>query len=327
MRKPIPQFSSSFDSKDAEAVAEVIRSGWVSQGPLTRTFEHKIASIMGYKYGVATVNGTVAISLALMASNVGQDETVYVPDLTFVGTANAVKMIGATVKFADIKETNFCAEFIDVSVALNGRKAETYTVLDAAQALGSNVGTLAKVATLSFAPNKIITTAQGGMVMTDDREIVEKVRRLTDHGRLDKGDVHPSFGFNAKFTDIQAALGLSQLDKLQLRRERRRQRFRQYQEELSGLGLVIGKARDGEELWNQDILVEKREALMFRLMKLGIETRPFYKPLHTQPAYRTDEHFPITEKISATGLWLPSSPDLTSEEVSYVSESIRKSLN
>ena len=318
----IDEYHPIFDRDDARAVSNVVQSQWVSEGKLTCAFERKLASIMGYKYGVVTVNGTMAISLALMAAGIGENDSLTMPDLTFAGTANAVKAVGAEPTLIDIDENDFCARSVDVPVALNGRSVDGGIVIDAAQALGSSIGK-AKQATLSFAPNKIITTGQGGMVFTDSKALVENVRRLKDHGRLDKADFHQQFGFNAKFTDLQAALGLSQLDKLPKRIRQKQTIFKHYRDELESL---CPPFQDGELLWNQDILVNNRDRLAARLLKLGIQTRPFYAPLHTQPAYKTNWRFPVTERISATGLWLPSSPDLSSEEVSFICDSIKRSL-
>lgn len=322
MRKLIPEYAPSFDEADSKAVADVVDSGWISEGKLTRDFERKLASIMGYKYGVATTNGTMAISLALMGAGIGMNDSISMPDLTFVGTANAVKAVGAKPIFTDISATDFCASWVDLPVALNGRNVNGGIVIDAAQALGSHIGKAGQ-ATLSFAPNKIITTGQGGMVFTDSEILTKNARRLKDHGRLDKADFHQQFGFNAKFSDLQAALGLSQLKKLPKRIRQKQTIFKQYRDEL---GSLCPPSEDGELLWTQDILVKDRDKLAARLLKTGIQTRPFYAPLHTQPAYKMDGRFPVAERVSATGLWLPSSPDLTSEEVSYVCESIKKCL-
>lgn len=322
MRKSIPEYAPSFDEADSKAVADVVASGWISEGKLTRDFERKIASIMGYKYGVATVNGTMAISLALMAAGIGRNDKITVPDLTFAGTADSVKAVGAEPMLIDIDENDFCARSVDVPVALNGRSVSGGVVIDAAQALGSAIGKAKQIA-LSFAPNKVVTTGQGGMIMTDSKMLAENARRLKDHGRLDKADFHPQFGFNAKFTDLQAALGLSQLDKLPKRIRQKQAIFKHYRDEL---GSLCPPSKDGELLWNQDILVKDRDKLAARLLKTGIQTRPFYAPLHTQPAYKCDWQFPVATKVSAMGLWLPSSPDLTPKEVSLVCESIRRCL-
>lgn len=341
MRKPIPQYAPSFDKADAKAVQKVVESGWVTEGPKVKEFEQKVAAIMGYKYGIATCNGTVAISLALMAADVHLGEEVVVPDFTFIATANAVVMIGAKPVFADIRQDDFLLDWKEaahkttrftkalIPVHLNGRDAGLSTygnlVADAAQILGSKVHHTS-IATISFATPKIITTGYGGMIVTHSEEIAEKVRRLQDHGRLDKADYHPSIGFNFRMTDMQAALGLSQLDKLPKRIRHKRRICKQYQEELKGLPLKVGTAEKGELLLNQDILLEHRDMVAAMLSKMGVGTRSFYAPLHTQPAYKTEEKFPVAEKVSSMGLWLPSGPDLMSEEVSYVCESIRKCL-
>ena len=324
MRKFIHEYSPSFNESDSKAVADVVASGWISEGKLTKEFEEKVASVMGYKFGVATCNGTIAISLGLWAMDFKAGDTISMPDFAFVATANAISMIGAKPKFRDVKASDFNADFLHVPVALNGRGVGTlsHSVLDAAQALGSNIEK-SGIATLSFAPPKMLVTGQGGMLFTDSKEVEEKIRRLKDHGRLDKADYHPSRGFDFKFTDLQAALGLSQLRRLPKRIQQKQAIFNHYRDEL---GDLCPPFKDGELLMMQDILVNDRNRLVVRLLKLGIQTRPFYCPLHTQPVYKTNWRFPVTERISATGLWLPSSPDLSSEEVSFICDSIKRRL-
>jgi perosamine synthetase len=324
MRQQIPQFKPSFSEADSKAVSKVVESGWVSEGPKTKEFEEKVAKVMGYRFGISTNNGTVALLLGLLAR--GCSGVWELPDLTFVATAEAITLAGGKPKFVDIDAETFTAKDVDVPVYLNGRDAGTGVVGDEAQSLGSQVSK-SFVATTSFAPNKIITTGQGGMVFTDDPETMEKVRRFKDHGRLDKADFHPQIGFDFKFSDLQAALGLSQLEKLPARIEHKRRICAQYQEELKNVrGLTVCEAEKDELLWNQDVLVKGRDRLATRLLEEGIQTRAFYSPLHTQPAYQTDESFPVTERISAMGLWLPSGPSLTEEAVTLVCEMIRKIL-
>jgi perosamine synthetase len=321
----IPQFAPQFDAADSRSVAKVIESGWISQGPLTTQLEKRIGTIMGYKYAVMTVNGTVAIELALKALGIGLNDTVTTSDLTFAGTANAILNTGASVKFLDINLDGFCVDSADVPVALNGRTVSGGLVIDAAQCLGSRIGK-AKIATLSFAPNKIITTGQGGALLTDDPELRDKIARLKDHGRLNKADHHPSVGTDAKFSDLQAALGLSQLDKFRARVKHKRAICKQYQDELANVNGVelLEPSQGGLLLW-QDILVQDRDKVQARLLKdFEIETRPFYKPLHTQPSFKTNGHFPNTVKISSMGLWLPSSSNLTSSDISFVTSALKQ---
>jgi perosamine synthetase len=150
---------------------------------------------------------------------------------------------------------------------------------------------------------------------------------LKDHGRLDKKDFHPQVGFDYKFSDLQAALGLSQLERLPQRIAHKRRICQMYQEELKDVrDLTVCGASKGELLWCQDVLTKHRDLLQARLLKAGVETRAFYKPLHTQPAYRTEGSFPVAEKISAMGLWLPSGPSLTETEVLFVCQKVKEAL-
>ncbi len=327
MNRLIRQMGPTYDLADQIAVQKVVDSGWTSEGALTKEFEQKVARVMGYKFGVACCNGTVALTLGLKALDWRPEDLITMPDFTFVATAEAVSSVGAKPTFEYVREDDFCVAGVLLSVALNGRSPRGYhDIQDSAQALGS-MTSRAFIATLSFAPNKIITTAQGGMVLTDNKDIMEKVRRLKDHGRLDKADYHPSIGFDYKFSDLQAALGLSQLEKLPVRIAHKRRICQMYQEELKGVkDLTVCGSEKGELLWNQDVLTKHRDLLQARLLKSGVETRAFYKPLHEQPAYRTEGSFPIAERISAQGLWLPSSSDLTEKDVMLVCQKVKEAL-
>jgi perosamine synthetase len=352
----IPQFDISFDENDSKAVADVVKGGWISEGPKTNELESRFSSILRSKHCIMTNNGTVALTLALMAIGVGPGDEVIVPDLTFVATANAAILAGARPVFVDVRRDNFCIDWqrvrkrltsrtkAVVAVHLNGRNAVTAEALeylekkrvnlvaDAAQTIGSRfhgrgLGTESVVASMSFAPSKRISTGQGGMVFTDSAEIAQRVRRLKDHGRLDKSDYHPTIGFDFKFSDLQAALGLSQLRKLDARVNHFRAVTKLYREELEGLPLTVGHTGDAEELlWYQDVVIRHRRTLAGNLAKLGVGTRKYYKPLTKQPAYKSNGDFPASDYVSEHALWLPSSPGLELEDVKLVCGAVKKSI-
>ena len=307
----IPQFDSGI--------------GRITEGPSTEAFEKKLKGVLGAKHVVACSNGTAAIYLALKAVGVDKGEEVQVPALTFIATAEAVSFLGATPRFVDVSTDDFCVDGNGingddwlVSVHLNGRDGGPGTVMDCAQALGARKyphGT----GTLSFHASKIVTTGEGGAVFTDSEEVAERVRMLKNHGRLDKKDFHPTLGFNFKFDDMRASLGLSQLDMLQSRRSHALDLRRWYSKELPDL--VFGKP--DEVLCWQDVLVDDREKVMKALAESGIGCRPYYKVLTMQPPYLTMERFPNSEFASNHGLWLPSSPNLTRGQVGRICDVIR----
>ena len=252
--EPLPWFQPRMGNREAEAVTAVIASGYVNDGPRTRELERELAAFLGARHAVATTSGTVAISLVLMAHGIGPGDEVIVPDLTYVATATAVRLTGAAGVLADVGEhdLNLSAAAVAgrltprtravVVVHLNGRCAdvegiraavgtEVVIVEDAAQALGSRsggraLGTLADGGATSFSPPKTITTGQGGMVFIDDDDACRRIMSLKDQGRDERDTFqHRSLGFNFKYTDLQAAVGLEQMRRSSsggVRRGRRR---------------------------------------------------------------------------------------------------------
>jgi perosamine synthetase len=199
---------------------------------------------------------------------------------------------------------------------------------DAAQSLGSfrrgrHLGTFGTAGILSFSPLKIITTGQGGAVLTDDDDVAAKVRRFKDFGRARGGvDVHPSIGYNFKFTDLQAVIGIEQMKKLPARIARKKEIFSLYRKSLADVAEFIATDLAEVAPWFIDILVDRRDELSNALRSGGIKTRAFYPPVHAQPAYGLRDSFPVTQQASARGLWLPSSTSLDDRDVRYVCNEI-----
>jgi perosamine synthetase len=349
---------------EARAVGDVLSSGFPNDGKFTDAFAARIASIAGVAHGVGVSSGSAAIYCGLVACGVGPGADVVVPDLTFISTANAVRLAGARPILADVRREDFSLDPAAVEkvitpqtraivpVHVNGRggsireivalaaRHDLAIVEDAAEALASRfggrpLGSFGHAAAFSFAPTKIITTGQGGVVVTNDAEIARRVRELKDQGRAERGtggaDAHPVFGFNFKLTNVQAAIGLVQLDQLEERLTHLRTLEDWYEEELGGLKpavqLVGGDRAGGEVHGWIDVLVENREDLVVSLNTRGIDPREFWFPLHTQPIYAADpELFPNATWASARGLWLPSALSLTRDEVATVGEAIRAFL-
>ena len=298
-----------------------------------------------------------------MAKGVGPGDEVIVPDLTFVATANAVRLAGATVVLADVELDRFAlspqsvAERITprtravVPVDVNGRGADyrwlepfcrqhgLALICDAAEAFGSAfdgrpLGSFGDAACFSFSPNKTVTTGQGGMVVTRHEDVYHRLLELKDQGRRQRGtggdDLHPVMGFNFKFTDLQAAVGLTQLEALDARLAQAQRRDRWYKDALDGAPGVTfpGRAEEkGEVRQWADVLIERREDVRRAFNERGIGARAFWFPLHRQAPYRTaDDAFPNAEIISGRGLWLPSHFDLTEDAVGRVTEAIRAAL-
>lgn len=359
----IPWFVPIMTGGELDNLAGVIDRNFLNDGPLARKFEDRVAEIAGVRHCVAVTSGTAAISLALMALGVGAGDEVIVPDLTFIATANAARLTGATVRLVDVEPNRFAIDGDAVAAAIgprtravvavdvNGRGA-AYDVLeplcrdhglalvcDAAEALGSRyngrpIGSYGDAACFSFSAAKTITAGQGGMVATDDPAVYEKLIQLKDQGRPVRGtggdDPHPDLGFNFKFTDLQAAVALAQLDAFEARLDHARVRDGWYRDALDGLpGLHFPAETNqpGEVRQWTDVLLDDRESVRRALAEAGIGCRGFWFPLHRQPPYAAQTgDYGVAERISAQGLWLPSSFDLTESQAAETADVVRRVL-
>ena len=354
----IPQMEPWFDEKEAQAVYQYMKyGGWVMEFRKTREFEDRIADYTGARYCSIMPNGTLSLTLALIAGNIGPGDEVIVPDYTMVATANAVKLTGAEVVFADIHPENLCIDFERMKeavtaqakalilVTINGRYPENleafvdfckehgiWLIEDAAQSLGSfkdgkHLGTFGDIGSFSFSAPKVISTGQGGALITSDETLIKKIRKLRDFGRESGGSDHYlTMGWNLKFTDIQAVIGLEQMKKLAWRVERKKEIYSLYIKNLEGIHGIssIPTNLENTSPWFIDILVEngKREKLMAFLKDFGIGSRPFYPPLHSEPVYGRTGSYPVTERISRQGLWLPSSSRLEDQTIVDICQKI-----
>ena len=359
MREPpnnkIPWFEPLIEADDAEAVRRQTLTGFVNEGPANRAFEQMLRDYFKMPYAVTTPSCTVALALTLMAMGIRRGDTVLVPDITFIGTASAVRLAGGEPVLVDIDPISFTMDPEDARrclqpstkvilyVYLNGRAGNIEALRslarekglllmeDAAEALGSRnaegfLGTLSEAGCFSLAPTKIITSGQGGFVLTHKQEIRDNLVRLKDHGRLSRSsDVHPVTGFNFKVTDLQIALAISQWRQLDHRIARSRQLDEIYRQGLSGLPEIEFTARDlqgGYLMW-PDFKCKRRDALVAHMQSNGITLRPFWPAIHTQPAYACDRPFRGASEVSRTACWLPCSPAITDRQIDRVTAAIR----
>jgi len=362
-RPSIPWFQPHMTGRESDYLREALDANFLNDGPLTRRFEQRVAALIGARHCVAVTSGTAAIALALMAKGVGYGDEVIVPDLTFVATANAVRLTGATPVLVDIEPARLCLDpgateaAIGprtrgiVTVDVNGRgadygffeefcrKRDLALVCDSAEALGSryagrSLGLFGDAGCFSFSAAKTVTTGQGGMIVTNDTAMADRLRELKDQGRRLRGtggdDLHPTLGFNFKFTDLQAAVGLAQLDAFEERLVALQRRDRWYVDALAGIGGLIVPDMDSEagevRQW-ADVLVEQRAMVRAALDADGIGYRAFWFPVHSQQPYHgTNRHFPVTDQVSAQGLWLPSHFGLTESDVGRTADCLRQAL-
>jgi len=344
---------------EREMVLRALESNFPNDGEFTEAFEREVAAICGTRFAVGVTSGTAALFLAVAACDIGVGDEVIVPDLTFIATANAVRLAGANVVLVDVCRDNMTINPAEVERAItsrtraivpvhvNGRSAGMKElgsiasrnglriIEDAAGAFGVRVegkalGSIGDLGCFSFAPSKIITTGQGGAVVTNEERLYWRLRELKDQGRPVRGtggaDEHHSLGFNFKLSNILAAVGLAQLRDLERRRDHLKSLYEWYRDGLSELNAIEVPAfriERGEAPQWIDVLVKDRDGLADFLARIEIETRKFWYPLHTQAPYRLDgAKFPNSGYLSQHGLWLPSALSVSQADVLEVCSAI-----
>lgn len=358
-------------------VAAVLESGWLTQGPRVAAFEQRLACLCGTSHAVAVSSCTAALHLALLACGVGPGDEVVVPALSFIATANAVRYCGAAPAFVDVSPETLNIDPDAASAAISSRTralvvvhqlglpaevellaqlAQQHNLIlieDAACALGSRyrgrpLGSWGAAACLSFHPRKIITTGEGGMVLTNDATLAERVQRLRQHG-MRHGDrarhdanrhlaeEYVELGYNYRLTDVQAALGLAQLDRLEELVAERRRLAKRYHSGLAGNGwLRLYSEPEACESNYQSYAVFldpaapcSRNELLAALAAAGISARPAPTAIHTLPPYaawRPRRPLPHAEMAAEQALLLPLFPGMTHDEQDYVVAQLHAAL-
>jgi dTDP-4-amino-4,6-dideoxygalactose transaminase len=367
----IPIATPFLGREEEEAAVRAIRSGWVTQGPIVKEFEEMFAGYVGAKYAIATTSCTTALHAALAASGIGPGDEVIVPSLSFIATANSVVHCGAKPVFADIDPDtcNLTAATIEKAVTEKTkavmpvhqmglpldldpimelcRKKSLLLVEDAACATGSaykgrRIGGHGNIACFSFHPRKIITTGEGGMITTDNADLAARLRRFRHHGmsisdieRHQSGRViiesYPEIGYNYRMTDIQAAIGIEQIKKLDLIIEKRREIAAYYDRQLSQIS-CIRRLQVPDRMFHNyqsywvglsDKSPVSRDELMQSLLDRGIATRRGIMAIHLETCYGLRPgSLPETEKVTAGTLLLPLYPSLGQDELQHITESM-----
>ncbi len=362
LSKPfVPQYEPVFGYYEKKLIKDYMENpGWITEYKKTEEFESILKNYLQVKDCIVVNNGTIAISLALLASGVKPYDYVAVPNTTMVATVTAVSLIGAVPVFVDIREDDLLMDLdilewglenynikAVIYVSLNGRWDTTGKLMqlqesfpsvvfieDAAQSFGSSsyrgkIGSSLSISTFSFSVPKIITTGQGGCITTENENTATLLRKMKDFGRISGGiDISDTFGINAKFTELQALLGIGQMKQIEYRTARKRQMYKLYEQGLDSISQVkvIG-IDDFTVPWFVDVRVEDRQGLMDYLKDKGIGTRPVYPPLNTQKIYKFETETlkcPISEEIGQKGLWLPSSFTLTDNDIHVICDEIRR---
>lgn len=372
----IPITKPFVDDREERAVSDVIRSGWLTQGPKVKEFEEKVAQYVNASHAVAVSSCTAALHLALLASGVGPGDEVIVPSLSFIATANSITYSAASPVFVDINpETcNLDPERIEEAITPKTKAimpvhqmglpaeleaimalADTYrltVVEDAACAIGSaykgrRIGSHGNSACFSFHPRKVITTGEGGIIVTRDASRAERLRHLRHQGmsvsdleRHRSGkpiiEEYPEVGYNYRMTDMQAALGVVQMERLQEIIERRRTLAERYNDAFSEVPTIKAPVISGDMFHNyQSYWVElleeagiSRDGLMTELLRRGIATRRGIMAIHLEKPYADCVRHPLpeTEKMTEHTVILPLYPGMTFEEQDYVIRSIKDIL-
>lgn len=358
MNIKIPIAEPEIGKEELHNVIEAVKSGWISsKGVFIEQFEKSFSNYIGMKYGVATSNGTVALHLALETLGIKKGDEVLVPTLTFIATANAVTYTGAKPIFVDSHPEYWCMDPSKIEEKITGKtKAiivvhlyghpcdmneilriadnhNLWIIEDCAEAHGAEyknkkVGSFGVINCFSFFGNKIITTGEGGMCLTNDEELADKMSILRDHGmNPHKKYWHDVIGFNYRMTNLQAALGLAQLSKIDKIIKKKRaisHKYTSFFEDVENIITPPEMPWAKNIFWLYSILVRKkdRDEILLKMHERGIETRPLFYPIHTMPPYQDSELYPVAETLSKSGLSLPSSTKLKEEQIYKVAQNL-----
>lgn len=356
----IPVYQPDLSGNEKQYVLECLDSTWISsKGKFIHEFESAFAQFVGVPHAISVCNGTVAIHLALLALGIGPGDEVIVPSLTYIASVNAIRYVGATPVFCDSTSDTWQMDPADVvrritprtcavmAVHLYGGACEMGRLVelcrqyglklieDCAEAIGTkwagnHVGTFSDIATFSFFGNKTLTTGEGGMVVCKSSALDAKVRHLRGQGlATDREYWHDIIGYNYRMTNICAAIGLAQLERVHEILKAKITLAKRYQSALAEVPVTFQKTRDEEthSQWMVTILVAtaaERDPLRAALAEIGVETRPIFHPVHTMPMYAHEGvNLPVASDLAARGMNLPSWHGLNEDQVALVASVIK----
>lgn len=365
----IPVNIPLFRGNEKKYLLECLETGWISsEGPFVARFEDEFSSYNGRKYGVAVANGSAALDIAVQALKIGKGDEVIMPSFTIISPAASVVRQGATPVLVDSDPVTWNMDVSEIEkkitkktkaimvVHIYGLPVEMDPVLglakkydlriieDAAEMhgqtyRGKKCGSFGDISIFSFYPNKHITTGEGGMLVTDDKILTERSRSLRNLCFLpQKRFVHEEIGWNYRMTNLQAALGVAQLEQIEKSIARKREIGKMYTEllkDISSFQLPLEKTEYAENIyWVYGIVLNEKslfnaEETMKKLAEKKIGTRPFFYPMHLQPVFQKmglfkNEHYPVSENIAERGFYVPSGLGLTNEEIHAVSDALHE---
>ncbi|HSX40480.1 MAG TPA: DegT/DnrJ/EryC1/StrS family aminotransferase [Candidatus Saccharimonadales bacterium] len=354
--KYIAQMEPWIGKEEEKEILSVLKSGWITENKKTAELEDILGKFVGSRFCHMLPNGTATLFTALKVLGIGKGDEVIVPDFTMVACPNSIVLSGATPVFVDINKEDLCLDLDDVEkkitkktkaimpVALNGRtydikkllkiakRHKLFVIEDVAQGLGcyyngKHLGTFGNIGSFSFSTPKVITTAQGGALVTNNRKLSDRIIRMKDFGRIDRSSQnHDEIGFNFKFNDILSAIGVAQMKKLHSRLKRKKEMYKLYKKELSGIKQISFIDTDLSQTspWFIDIIIPDPLKLKSYLKTQGIGSREFYPAIHTTKPYRGSGKFPNSLWASKHGLWLPSSTFLTNSDIIGVCSVVKR---
>jgi perosamine synthetase len=364
----IPIAKPSLIGNEINYVNDCLKTNWISSiGDYIEKFENEFAKYVDINYATTCSNGTVAIHLALMALDIKNGDEIIVPTFTYIASVNAIKYCNATPIFVDSEIETWNLDLKKIEEAITSKtkailavhlygnpinmdilmkianKHNLFVIEDCAEAHGAkyknkSVGSFGIISTFSFYGNKILTTGEGGMVVSNDENLIAKIKLLKSQGMDPKNRYwFPIIGYNYRMTNIQAAIGLAQLENSDLFNSKRQKIFNFYNQNLKNIKEIKfqNTVLEGVSVnWLYSIVLEKsaklnRDELMLELRRKGIDSRPFFYPVHLLPPYQTNEivdSYPIAELLGSNGINLPTFYDLSEDELAYICKTLNEIL-
>lgn len=362
MNYKIPQVRPYFSDEEIAEVTDSLKNAWVTEGPKAKKFTDEMLKMTGARYGVLAPNGTLALYMSLMILGIGPGDEVILPDFTMIASSNAIYLTGAKPVFVDVKidDLNIDSEKIEKAITKKtkaimpihiygaacdmdkimqiSKKNKLLVVEDACQGHGlfyknKHVGSIGDLGCFSFFADKTFTAGgEGGMVITNDRKLYEKLLYFRNQGRLTSGSfIHPQIGYNFRMTDLQCAVGLAQIrkfDKILKKRLGNHSLYEKYLAGLKNVKVIKPLAYSSFTPFRFNIFAENLPKLIEFLEKKGIQTREMFYPLHKQPCYKMykykDKDFQNSIYAYENGLSLPVYYELKKEQIKYVCNTIKK---
>jgi dTDP-4-amino-4,6-dideoxygalactose transaminase len=358
-QRKVKQVDIALDQDELQKISECIEQRWLTEGPKTEAFNNRIREFTGSKYAVFAPNGTLGLFLAILALDLPKGSEIIIPTFTFYASATSAIYAGLKPVFVDVDPETYYMnpEAIEKAVTSNtkaimpvhiygqscdlepilkvAKKYNLKVIEDAAQGFGvtfegRHTGTLGDVGMISFFSDKVITMGEGAVLLTQDEDLYQKLKLIRNQGRPSSGVfIHPSLGMNFRVTDIQSAIGLSQISKFEMIKKHRLNLWDVYTEGLKGIGdikFMSLLSKSNLIPFRVPFTTAKKDELEAYLKENNIETRGFFYPMHLQPCLKKEipDFLPVSEKLSKEGLCLPVHQHIKEEDANYVIEVIKK---